>query len=67
MTPYVVDHVTDRDGKVVYRTAAPRVPQQVQAKAAAGVEVTPVADTAATDPANPPPRRHRTPHDSSPL
>ncbi len=34
VTPYVVDHVTDRDGKVVYRTAAPRVPQQVQAKAA---------------------------------
>ena len=55
VTPYVVDHVTDRDGKVVYRTAAPRVPQQVQAKAAPGVEVTPAADTAAADPANPPP------------
>jgi len=55
VTPYVVDHVTDRDGKVVYRTAAPRVPQQVQAKAAPGVEVTPAADTAAADPANPAP------------
>ncbi|MEH3022408.1 MAG: penicillin-binding protein 1A [Pseudomonas oryzihabitans] len=55
VTPYVVDHVTDRDGKLIYRAAAPRVPQQVQAKAAPGVEVTPAADTATADPANPPP------------
>ncbi len=55
MTPYVVDHVTDRDGKVVYRAAPPRVPQQEQAKAAPGVEVTPAADTASADPANPAP------------
>lgn len=55
VTPYVVDHVTDRDGKVVYRMAAPRVPQQAQATTAPGVEVTPAADTAAADPANPAP------------
>ncbi|MDT3719195.1 penicillin-binding protein 1A [Pseudomonas oryzihabitans] len=53
VTPYVVDHVTDRDGKVVYRAAPPRVPQQPQAQAAAGVQVTPATDTATADPANP--------------
>ncbi|WP_295467452.1 penicillin-binding protein 1A [uncultured Pseudomonas sp.] len=55
VTPYVVDHVADRDGKVVYRAAPPRVPQQPQAQAAAGVQVTPATDTAAADPANPAP------------
>lgn len=55
VTPYVVDHVTDRDGKVVYRAAPPRVPQQPQAQAAAGVQVTPATDTATADPANPAP------------
>ncbi|KUM39820.1 penicillin-binding protein 1A [Pseudomonas sp. EpS/L25] len=55
VTPYVVDHVADRDGKVVYRAAPPRVPQQPQAQAAADVQVTPAADTATADPANPAP------------
>ena len=55
VTPYVVDHVTDRDGKVVYRAAPPRVPQQAQAQTAEGVQVTPVAATTAADPANPAP------------